>query len=1052
MKRVGIWLSAVAASVALMAVLLSFGQSPQPAAPFLGTLSIAANNTSTRTIAARGADGRYSLFHFAPYPSLSLLSSMLDAMTFLSGFSAPPPQSSAGPPGVGLASQVVAGYADGVSALEFIWVESYDGKSVAVGRFDFPALAYHSTSINIGPNPTGAVAADFNRDGKMDYAVPFFGNGTSPGGIAILLNNGAGAFAQKVVYQAGFSPFSAAAFDLNGDGIPDLAVADNGSGTSNGAVWVLLGKGDGTFGSATAYPAGANPLTVTIADFNGDGRPDLAVGAGDSSVNILVGKGDGTFSAGSSLKIGSSVAYLAAGDFNSDGHMDLAAAAFDGTVSVLLGGGGGTLQLKSVYTTSQNPNSLIVTDYNGDGKLDIVNGTGDARGFGGSRTSGNIDILLGNGDGTFQGGVIYPTGRNASESAVGDFNGDGKPDVVSVGSDVFAGTGGAVFLGNGDGTFRNGAAFTTTNAASVDVADFNRDGKPDIVTNGDILLGKGDGTFSPANPLPVTGSIVRTGDFNGDKIPDLAIVGTSGVTILLGKGDGSFQTGQTYSAGTHPSGVAISDYNRDGKLDLAVASGFFNGDPAGVTILLGNGDGTFQSLAATTFVGQGPYFAIAAGDFNGDGKPDLAVPYELINTQNPPLVAILLGNGDGTFRAPINVPMPDNGNPVALATGDFNGDGKLDIVLAGCCGVAQLAFLAGNGDGTFQTAIPVLSGPSPTKIVLADLNNDHRPDLVATESASPTSGAFLPLLNSGAGGQTPPSVTSTGPSFGSGTNENLTVNFSDPNGAQNLQVVDVLINNVLDGRRACYVAFVPSSNSLYLVDDAGDAGGPYQGFVLPTNASISNGQCTINGANSSATANGNTLTLTLAITFSASFGGNKVVYTSAADKSGANSGWQTLAVWNVPGPATQGPAVSGMTPGRTNSLGPATYTFTFMDTNGWQDISVANVLINSAIDGRHACYLALVPATSSVLLVDDAGDAGGPFQGFTLPGSGSIGNGQCTINGSGSSMSGSGNALTVALSVTFNASFAGNQLFFLAARNNSGGNSNWQAVGSVSLP
>ena len=265
----------------------------------------------------------------------------------------------------------------------------------------------------------------------------------------------------------------------------------------------------------------------------------------------------------------------------------------------------------------------------------------------------------------------------------------------------------------------------------------------------------------------------------------------------------------------------------------------------------------------------------------------------------------------------------------------------------------------------------------------------------------------------------------------------------------------MLIASALDGRHACYIAFVPSganSGSVYLVDDAGDAGGPYQGLVLPGGGTVSNSQCTISGAGSSVSGSGNNLTLTLVTTFSAAFAGNKVVYTSAQDKSGTNSGWQALGTWNDPGAVPAGPWVSGMSPARTTATGvPTPYTFTFTDTNGWQDISVANILINGAIDGRHGCYLAIVPAAQQVLLVDDAGDAGGPYSGMVLPGNGTVSNSQCSVTGAGSSISGSGNTLTVTLVMTFTQSFAGNQLFFLAARSNTA-NSNWQAVGSVSVP
>ncbi|MGD1092491.1 MAG: hypothetical protein ABSB35_10945, partial [Bryobacteraceae bacterium] len=150
-----------------------------------------------------------------------------------------------------------------------------------------------------------------------------------------------------------------------------------------------------------------------------------------------------------------------------------------------------------------------------------------------------------------------------------------------------------------------------------------------------------------------------------------------------------------------------------------------------------------------------------------------------------------------------------------------------------------------------------------------------------------------------------PSVSGVVPGSGSGMSQTFTFTFSDPAGWQSLGVQDILINSALDGRHACYIAYVPSgatTGSLYLVDDAGDAGGPYTGMVLPSSQRASNSQCTINGTGSSASGSGNTLTLTLAITFSSSFAGNKIFYMASADTGTGNSGWQTPATWTVPGP------------------------------------------------------------------------------------------------------------------------------------------------------
>jgi uncharacterized repeat protein (TIGR01451 family) len=299
---------------------------------------------------------------------------------------------------------------------------------------------------------------------------------------------------------------------------------------------------------------------------------------------------------------------------------------------------------------------------------------------------------------------------------------------------------------------------------------------------------------------------------------------------------------------------------------------------------------------------------------------------------------------------------------------------------------------------------------------------------------------------------------SVSPGAGSGTTQTFTFTFTDSAGYSDLTVLDVLINNYLDGIGACYFAWVPAGASagyLYLVDDAGD-GGYVSGspMLFPTSNSLQNSQCTINGTGSSVSSNGNTLTLTLAITFKPGFGGNKIFYTAARSNT-QNSGWQALGTWNVPGTPPVGPGVGGVSPGRSTSMGQV-YTFTFTDTNGYADLNVLDVLTNSFLDGVTACYFAYVPSgatTGYLYLVDDAGDggyaAGSPM---LLSSGGTLQNSQCTINTVGSSASASGNTLNLNLNITFKAGFAGNQIFYLAARNSSTGNSGWQSVGSVTVP
>ena len=327
--------------------------------------------------------------------------------------------------------------------------------------------------------------------------------------------------------------------------------------------------------------------------------------------------------------------------------------------------------------------------------------------------------------------------------------------------------------------------------------------------------------------------------------------------------------------------------------------------------------------------------------------------------------------------------------------------------------------------------------------------------IVAKNSNGSTSSATWSFATMPAG---TPIVSGSSPASGSGFSQTFIFTFADSSGWQDLSVVNVLINRFLDGIGACYVAFAPASASsgyLYLVDNAGD-GGYASGspMLLPSSGTLQNGQCTISGSGSSVSTSGNTLTLHLAITFSFAFAGHQVFYL-AARNNGGNSGWQALGTWAVPGTTPVGPAVGAVSPPRSATPG-QTYAFTFTDTSGYTDLSVVNILINNFLDGIGACYVAFAPtsATSGYLyLVDDAGDGG--YAGgspIALPSSGTLQNSQCAINATGSSVLATGNILTLNLAIAFNPAFAGNQVIYLAARNNTTGNSGWQAVGSVTVP
>jgi hypothetical protein len=291
------------------------------------------------------------------------------------------------------------------------------------------------------------------------------------------------------------------------------------------------------------------------------------------------------------------------------------------------------------------------------------------------------------------------------------------------------------------------------------------------------------------------------------------------------------------------------------------------------------------------------------------------------------------------------------------------------------------------------------------------------------------------------------------PASGSGASQTFAFTFSDPVGWQNLAVAEVLINNVPNGQNACLVTFVPSgasSGSISLANDAGATGGPDTAIALPGSGNLSNSQCSVSAAGSSASWDGDALTLKLAIAFNASFLGNKVLFLAAQDETSSNSGWQALGTWGVPGTMALGPAVGGVVPARSSTLS-QNYSFTFTDTAGVQDIAVASVLINSAIDSQHTCYLAFVPSGPAAGEVFLVGDTATSYQSMTIPGSGGIANSQCSIAAAGSSVIASGNTLALSLAITYTPPFAGNQVFFLEVRSNTL-SSNWQAVGTVSVP
>ena len=565
------------------------------------------------------------------------------------------PAVSVSPLPAGSASQVVTHdyFIDG-STIPGTALTAY-GPFISVGVIKSGAVTVNK--FTVPENAASVASADFNSDGHQDLAVVYTGNGTSVpnGGVAILLGNGDGTFQNAVTYPAGVNSLHAAIGDINGDGKPDIAVAADGLGANNGSVTILLGNGDGTFraGSTITTGLGRGPVSPILADFNGDGKLDLATANEDGTVSILLGNGDGTFKSPQTLQTGSDCVYLAAADVNKDGKLDLIVTNLDvALLSVLLGKGDGTFGPPVQYNTTSFPTGLVVTDFDHDGNLDIVTGSGTAGILTWNNGSGEIAVLLGKGDGTFASNPVYPEAQRPSWIAAGDLNGDGKPDLVTANPGA---TGLNVMLNQGKGTFTALTPYPMNISHgfpnSVTLADLNGDGKLDAIaangldsaspSSGSVSVSLGDGTFKPPTYIPTGNNsfMAVSGDLNGDGKPDLVVsnqgnmqaggTDTGNLSILLAGGGGSFQPAVNISAGTQPEFIALQDLNGDGKLDLVVLDygvpqGFsiaFN--PGGISVFLGKGDGTFAA-PVNYAAGQNPS-AMALADVNGDGKTDLVV-------------------------------------------------------------------------------------------------------------------------------------------------------------------------------------------------------------------------------------------------------------------------------------------------------------------------------------------------------------------------------------------------------------------------------------------
>jgi len=335
--------------------------------------------------------------------------------------------------------------------------------------------------------------------------------------------------------------------------------------------------------------------------------------------------------------------------------------------------------------------------------------------------------------------------------AIGDLNNDGNDDLVV--ANLLADA--SVYLGNGDGTFTAQPDALSGPGTAAAISDLDGDGNADLaVTNGDtddvsVLLGNGDGTFQDRDLYEVRANPrdVAVADLDGDTIVDLVTasngsgisMGGAGLSVLLGNGDGSFGTRQVFPAGIASRDVALADLDGDGELDAAVAN--VGNPPVGInatmTVHIGNGDGTFQTRVIYT-PGDSPQGVVIA-DLDGDTSPDVVVANGGAFPE-PGDLSVFINNGDGTLMPEYRVGAGDN--PRKLSAGDLNGDALIDLAVANTTS-GDVTVLLGNGDGSFGSPLSLSVGDGPQHAVLGDLNNDAMPDIATPNAGTDDASVIL---------------------------------------------------------------------------------------------------------------------------------------------------------------------------------------------------------------------------------------------------------------------------------------------------------------------
>ncbi len=575
--------------------------------------------------------------------------------------------------------------------------------------------------------PQMVAAEDVNDDGLPDLVSTFF---TLSTGISARLAGPAGVFGPQIFSAAEDYPVAAAVGRFSSSPYPAVVVATQSSG-----LFYQAGNGDGTFQAGVPI-VGPALNTLTAVDLDGDSHLDLVgirYGAG-SILFVYLGNGDGTFQPVRSTTVKVPFFGMAFADLNEDGDLD-AVLTGDNVLAWLPGLGDGTFGPATEIPVGTSLSSPVVADFTGDGHPDIA-----------LSVYPFLGVLINNGDATFQAAVEYPA-EGAHSLVTGDFDGDGTVDIAGLNDNI------AILLRNpGDARFAVDRRYVLAPSSYLLAsADLDLDGILDLLTGyahyydaygAAVLRGRGDGSFDaiPYTPTerlyPFDAS--AAGDFDEDGRTDLAISEEPGLVVERSIGEGRFSEAQT-EAYSHVSGIVSRDFDGDGHLDLA----FLVDETPSLFVARGNGDATFQSPVEIPLSPTGHYFAgLAAGDFNGDGRSDVAAAYR---DGDEGRMAILLGTPDGlALSSTLDLPTL----ALAIGTSDLRNNGRSDVAVLLNSPTEALTVFLSNPDGTFGPPADYEVGPYPTSLGFGDFHQTGHPDILVGR----TDDATLALLPSVGGG------------------------------------------------------------------------------------------------------------------------------------------------------------------------------------------------------------------------------------------------------------------------------------------------------------